>query len=222
MNVIAAVGMAAVEASAFSVFMVGDSHVCSKIYPETVEEMILDADPEIEFGWWGKIGATFETYNESGEYMSHAYDARPEVLIVHLGTNDSYSRQFSKELFLRHVGEFTDHVESHLPDCRVVFITPFYNKLKDGSVNHNTRHCADALLEFVKERRNTFVVDNNADYGMHFLNHASTLMRHDHVHLTVEGYRELGEQVGEALVDNSELWMIEEPPYLGELTDRND
>lgn len=208
---------AALELCAWNVYMAGDSHVCSKIYPNTVEKILCREEPDVRFGYEGKIGAGFYTYNESPHLMQEIYDARPDILIVHLGTNDSFSRRFDRKKFLRDVQTFHDGVAKRLPECRFVFVTPFYNHIKgNAKPNRSTRACADALLEFARGNANVYVVDNNATHGMYFLKHRAELMRRDCVHLTEKGYEVLGEQVGNAIADIEDLWIIEEPPYLGD------
>lgn len=207
----------AIEAMAWNVFMAGDSHVCSKIYPQGVEKIISEAEPDIRFSYFGKIGAGFYTYNETPRYMEEIYDAQPEILIVHLGTNDSYTRNFNRKEFLHNVNTFYENVCSCLPECKIVFVTPFYNKLHGSkAINRNTRRCADALVDFSSSHSNTYVVDNNATHGKEFLNRRGELMRNDCVHLTEKGYELLARQVGSALVEMEDLWIIEEPPYLGD------
>lgn len=192
---------------AFNVFMVGDSHVSSRIYPERVGDILVDADPEINFSYWGKAGASFESYNGSPEFMQKIFVANPDILIVHLGTNDSYTFNFNRQKFLSMVGEFYEKIRNRLSQCKIVFVTPFFNKIKGKSdINRNTRVCADAILEFSNERPGTFVIDNNASHGMFFLNNAPKLINRDNVHLTVEGYQALGDQVGQALIDIDDLW----------------
>lgn len=197
--------------------MAGDSHVCSKIYPRGVERILCEEEPDINFSWTGKIGAGFYTYIDSPSLMEEIYASEPDILIVHLGTNDSYTKRFNRVEFLRNVETFYKDVTNRFPQCKIAFVTPFYNRLKGSSkANRSTRRCADALLDFSAGHRNTYVIDNNADFGMHFLNHHGELMRHDCVHLTERGYAELAEQVGNALAATEDLWIIEEPPYLGE------
>lgn len=205
----------AFSAFSWNVFMVGDSHVCSRIYPESVERIICAHHPDVNFSFWGKIGAGFYTYNESPQMMDHIYEAEPDILIVHLGTNDSFTKRFVKKNFLKDVKLFFSNVRAHLPECKIVFVTPFFNILKGSKTpNRNTRACADALLSFTEDKFNTYVVDNNAQYGKHFLDNRADLMRHDCVHLTEKGYEELGNQVGHALLEMEDLWLIGEPPYL--------
>lgn len=197
----------AVAAFPFKVFMVGDSHVSSRIYPEAVGDILVDADPEIDFDYWGKAGAGFYTFNESPAMMSHVYNAGADLLVVHLGTNDSYTRRFDKAKFLQDLSTFYSNVSAHCPGVPVVFVTPFFNKIKGSKeVNANTRVCAEAIREFAAGRDGIYVVDNNATHGMHFLNGGRELINRDNVHLTVEGYRELASQVGQALIDMDPLW----------------
>lgn len=209
--------MSVIEASAWNVFMAGDSHVCSKIYPRGVEAILEREEPDISFSYYGKIGAGFYTYIESRAMMDEIYEANPDILIVHLGTNDSFTRNFNRKEFLRNVGIFHGDVEKRFPECKIVYITPFYNRLKGSSKpNRNTRRCADALLDFAASHSNAYVVDNNATHGMYFLDHKESLMRHDCIHLSEKGYEVLAEQVGDALAEMEDLWIIEERPYLGE------
>lgn len=205
----------AVEAGAWNVFMAGDSHVCSKIYPLGVEKILCEEEADINFSYYGKIGAAFYTYIESSSMMNEIYEASPEILIVHLGTNDSYTKRFDRRRFLDNVTVFYNDVASRFPECRIVFVTPFYNRLKGSKkVNRSARRCADALLDFAADHRNTFVVDNNAEHGMYFLDHSAQMMRHDYVHLTEKGYEVLAEQVGNALAEMEDLWIIGELPYI--------
>ena len=201
-------------ASAQKIYMIGDSHVAGKIYPRRVGEVLNERVSGIEFDFWGKNGATFNTFNESPQFMQRIYDADPDILIVHLGTNDSYTTEFREDRFERNLEEFYNNVSEHLPHCQIVFVTPFYNKVKEKGtrnwvVNESTRRCADALLQFAADHPNCHVADNNADHGMEFLD-GDGLIRNDYVHLSVDGYRILGEQVARELLEIPEIWYGDE------------
>lgn len=211
--------------------MTGDSHVSGKIYPREVGRILEEAKPSVIFNTWGKGGAGFYTFNDTPAYMDSIYNADPDILIVHLGTNDSYARSFNEERFVNNMTTFYNNVHSRLPNCKIVFVSPFYNKNRQKGtttnytvknkkgksvqkskkipgawqVNHNTRLCSDAILNFVKDHPNTFIVDNNAEHGMEFLE-GDNLIREDYVHLTIAGYELLGQQVAESLLNIPELW----------------
>ena len=199
------------------VYMTGDSHVTSKIYPNTVEGVLEKVYPDIDFKFWGKVGAKFSSFNETPSYMDSIYNAEPDILIVHLGTNDSYG-DFQNEKFEKELSIFFNDVRKNLPKCKIVFVTPFYNKLKSRKqvkgkkkrqtiyiLNEGTRKCSQVILDFAKDKRDVFVIDNNSDAGKIFLS-SPQLIRPDNVHLTVEGYQILGEQIGAKLLDLKGLW----------------
>lgn len=201
---------------AFNIFMTGDSHICSKIYPETVGDILVEADPEINFSYWGKVGARFDTFNDNPDFMEKIYEAEPDILIVNLGGNDSYSKEFNKERFLKYLTTFYNNVLDHFPNCKIVFVTPCYNFFKDKTLNENPRLCADAYLEFEETHPNVYVIDHNATHGMYFIDGGEELIRSDGVHYTAKGYEEMGEQIGSALLEIEDLWWIEEPAYMGD------
>ena len=196
------------QAFALNVFMAGDSHVCSKIYPKGVGRILREKNPDVDFSFYGKIGAGFYTYNESPAAMEEIFKAAPDVLIVHLGTNDSFTPRFDKAKFKSDLSAFYKAVKGRLPECRVVFVTPFFNKLKarKKAVNRSTRLCADAMLEFARDKEGVYVVDHNAAHGMHFLKNVGRLMRRDCVHLTEQGYEVLASQVGAAIAGIEGIW----------------
>lgn len=193
------------------VFMTGDSHVNSKIYPLKVEEILRSGHPDIDFNWWAKNGICFYSYKFNPEYYDSIFSFRPDILIVHLGTNGAYDTNFTRASFRQEIKAFYDALTDSLPDVKVVFVTPFTNKRrkykKKGNwrVNYKNRYVAEELSTFVSLHPNTYLIDNNAEAGMMFLK-SKGLIRRDNVHLTEAGYNLLGEQVGTDLLKIESLW----------------
>lgn len=206
--------------SAYSqkIFITGDSHVAAKVYPETVKSIVEQARPTAEVSFWGKGSAGFYTFNETPAYMDSIYTAAPDILIVHLGTNGCYNVPLDAEKTYADIETFHHNVSDTLPDCKIVFVTPFYNKNReiistDGDapeygpwkINEKTRACADLIVDFANSRPGVFVIDNNADAGTAFFDEEG-LIRQDNIHLTPEGYALLGRQVADKLLEIEELW----------------
>ncbi len=204
----------AVAASARSVMMIGDSHVAGKSYPRTVDSLLSAAVDSCEFCFFGINGASFATFCKP-ENLDTIYRRQPDVLLVHLGTNDSYGRTFNPDTFLDNMAQFYSLVHDSVPEVKMVFITPFVNKQKRSvrtkrkkkrrryttvwNINENTRKCADAMVSFVHDHPDdTDIINHNADHGMDFLNNG--LISRDFVHLTVPGYVMLASQVTEELL----------------------
>lgn len=199
------------------IFMTGDSHVFSKIYPQKIEEIFRTEHPEIEFSWWAKNGICFYSFNSHPEYFDSIFAFRPDILIVHLGTNGAYANNFSREAFRHEMENFYSVLVDSLPEVKVVFVTPFTNKRrkyrKKGKwyVNNNNRAASDEIISFVNEHPSTYFIDNNAEAGTKFLE-SRTLTRPDNVHLTALGYNILGEEVGAQLLKLDNLWIKPDLP----------
>lgn len=193
------------------VFMTGDSHVFAKVYPEKVESILKEKHENVVFSYWAKNGICFYSFNSTPEYYDSIFNFRPEILIVHLGTNGAYANNFTRKDFRREMETFYATLTDTLPDVKVVFVTPFTNKkqkyYKRGKwlVNKKNRDVADEIISFVEAHPNTFVIDNNKEAGMKFIN-SKILIRPDNVHLTEQGYTVLGESVGNHILELEELW----------------
>lgn len=200
------------------IFLTGDSHVSGKVYPRQVKKIIEAAKPSARVKFWGKGGAGFYTFNETPAFMDSIYNASPDILVVHLGTNGCYNVSLDAEKTRKDIETFYTNVRARLPECKIVFVTPFYNKNRDvisddgttksygpWKVNRKTRQCSDIIVEFANAHPNTYVIDNNADAGTVFLDKKG-LIRQDNIHLTAKGYELLGRQVADKLLKNPALW----------------
>ena len=154
--------------------MIGDSHVAGKIYPQTVDSILKFNRVECDFHFRGINGATLSTFCKN-ENIDSIIACHPDIIIVHLGTNDSYSRNFNKEQFRRNLTHFYDGIHANLPSVQFVFITPFVNKLKRYNrrkkqyireINRNTVLCAEEIDHFCGEHLDTWCINHNALHGM--------------------------------------------------------
>lgn len=193
------------------IFMTGDSHVFAKTYPEKLEEILRQNHPDLEFSQWSKNGICFYSFDSNPEYYDSIFAFRPEILIVHLGTNGAYDNNFTRAAFREEMEKFYSCLTDTLPDVKVVFVTPFTNKKrKNGKkgkwlVNNKNRAVADEIIAFTEDHPATFVIDNNADAGTMYLK-TPGLIRPDNVHLTPEGYSVLASQVGSRILLIDPLW----------------
>ena len=193
--------------SAQNIYMMGDSHVGSKVYPNKVEEMIRSKYPDIKFTYWFKNGLFFSNFSSNPNYYSKISDFKTDILVLNMGTNEAYTEKFSPENFRKHLSSFYEGLIKRMPYIKVVFVTPFTNKLKvkgKFKVNENNSLASDEILSFVADHPDTYAIDINEEAGTSFID-TPGLIR-DNVHLTLEGYRILGERVGEDLLDIPELW----------------
>lgn len=96
--------------AAIKVYMLGDSHVAGNIYPKEISNILTKGNSNISFSYSGKNGACFDTYNNSSSLLQQALNYQPNILIVHLGTNDSYTAKFDAKTFTSNVTTFYNKV----------------------------------------------------------------------------------------------------------------
>lgn len=206
-----AIILPAVTAKAQKIFMTGDSHVFAKVYPHTVEEVLRQEHPDIDFSYWAKNGICFYSFNSNPEYYDSIFAFRPDILIVHLGTNGAYDNNFTRPAFRAEMENFYATLTDTLPQVKTVFVTPFTNKKRKNKkkgrwhVNNKNRDVADEIIAFVADHPGTYVIDNNKEAGMSFLK-SPGLIRPDNVHLTEEGYKVLGNNIGAHILEIQEIW----------------
>lgn len=186
-----------------NIYMIGDSHVGSKLYPKKIEEVIAKKYPDIKFGYTWKNGLRFSTYSTTSDIVRAVKNFKPDILIVNLGTNEAYTDRFSATKLQKGIEAFYTAVKAKFPDIKIVFITPYTNKLKlkdSVKVNETNRAAADEIVKFVKSHpEDTYVVDVNKIVGTKYID--SPKLIRDGVHLTVEGYKDLGQIVGQSMLE---------------------
>lgn len=154
------------------------------------------------------------------------------MLIVSLGTNDSYTRNFSSETLRASIEAFTLKIKEILPNTKIILTTPPACYLRDSrsqivgytkarrrhkrkpiystttvfAFNNNTRVAANTIKYFGQANA-VPVIDLHASIGTkpqaeEWLKNG--LMGSDHVHFTELGYAKHGEIIASALISGIE------------------
>lgn len=194
---------AVLSASARRVLMVGDSHVALNTYPKELKAILHDECPDVEFDYFGVGGAGFYTYVNKPALMKRIYDKKPEVLVVALGSNDCNNTQYMASRSLKFITRFYDALKSNLPDCKVVFVSPFFFKTnvvngKGKEINPNVPAMTGVICDFADAHDDTYAIDLLTDYGMYFLD--NDLLLKDLIHLNKSGYISLANLVADGLL----------------------
>lgn len=209
------------------VLHIGDSHI-NRGYTSRPIEQALRAKygANVAFAYNGINGSTYASWtNESN--LRQIQEQAPDLLIVSLGTNDSYTHNFSAESFRASMDLFLDKVQALLPDVKIILTTPpacylrssrsrvvgykgkgrrrkaIYSSSTSYNFNSNTRIAVNTIKYFGKAE-GLPVIDLNAVIGTkaqceEWLRNG--LMHSDHVHYTELGYARQGEAIAKALVE---------------------
>ena len=152
----------------------------------------------------GVNGARVASYLKCERFATQLTALRPDLVIVSLGTNDSYMPRFDNAAFAAQLEKMVAEIRSAQPDCAILLTTPGNNKLSRRP-NQNAVICAETIRREAK-RLNCSVWDFNAimgEPGKIGLWCDSGLISSDYVHLTRSGYKFQAHLLIEALLSGS-------------------
>ena len=205
-----ALALTALNPSADSVRIahIGDSHERGHVFPNRTAELMQAAFPRLSYRHYGINGATCVTFSND-DHLDVIAALRPDLLILSLGTNESYTGRYSASVHEQQLKELVLLLRRRLPDVPILLTTPpgSYNAVGRGRrrsyrVNPRTELAARAITQFADENGlavwDLFRVFGGARYAcLNWKN--ARLMRPDHVHYLPEGYAIQGEWLFAAL-----------------------
>lgn len=148
----------------------------------------------------GNNGSMFVNYTDP-DYICQLAMLKPSLLIVSLGTNETFGKNFSAAVFAKQIRDFLVLVREHLPETAILLTTPpeCYRTTRvkrklTYTRNTNTELAARAIVGVAAEEGiacwDLFAATGGKNsYKNWFSNH---LMGKDRIHFTKEGYQQQG------------------------------
>ena len=188
--------------------------------------VLTNGRPGILYHAIGRNGATYVSYTND-DFVRQLALLKPRILIITLGTNESFGNRFSPSDFIARVDRFVRLVRKYMPSTTIILSTPAENYLPTRTVvtrrvkgkrgrkrrvvrtvtrgyvrNEHVGEASQAILNYAR-REGLACFDL---YGM--TGGAGScekwqgegLFSHDRVHYSVAGYREQGRLLYKALV----------------------
>lgn len=158
----------------------------------------------------GVNGAMFQNYTDE-EYVRQLALLNPSLLIVSLGTNETFGRRFTSTEFKGQIEDFLSLVRKYMPETTLLLTTPpecykrtYVKKKRIYVRNENTQRAAKAIVEVA--RRNgiacwdLFSATGGKNSCVKW--QKAKLMGRDRIHFTKEGYQEQGSLLYRALMQS--------------------
>ena len=119
--------------------------------------MLTNSSPGVLYHSIGVNGAKFKDYT-SREYVRQLSLLKPSLLIISLGTNESFGRNFSKTEFETQVDSFVRLVHEEIPGVTLLITTPvesykhvYRNKKRYYERNINVAKVTDVITTYAKK-----------------------------------------------------------------------
>lgn len=168
----------------------------------TLQGLALTTGKGVEYDVAGINGARVSTYLRYDNLKPQLELLAPDLVIVSLGTNDSYGQRFDSERFESQLEKMICIIRDASPKCTILLTTPGNNKINGELHNQNVHICARSICR-TAERLKCSVWDFNSIMGDDDntdLWREANLLRSDFLHLTSKGYELQARMLFNALI----------------------
>lgn len=158
----------------------------------------------------GVNGAMFVNYTEDA-YLRQLAQLKPSLLIISLGTNETFGRRFTTAEFTAQIKDFITRVKQQMPHTAILLTTPpecykrvRVNKQRTYVRNENTQRAAKAIVDFARKEGvacwDLFTAAGGKNSSRKW--QEAGLLARDRVHFTKEGYQQQGTLLFQALMQS--------------------
>lgn len=211
----------------WNILHLGDSHIKSGHASRPIrDELESKYGDKVNFTHYGVNGASFVSFTKPNN-ISNIVSKAPDIIIISLGTNDSYSNRFNAENFRGEIQRFIKTLQQSRPNVRLIFTTPpasylrqanrslvghrgkgrrrrpIYSSTTSYTFNRHTLSASDVIKSVAKAHGYAFVDLNSAigkvDQAEEWIDYG--LMSKDRVHYTTEGYKAHGTYIASQVVE---------------------
>lgn len=171
---------------------------------------LTNGGPGILYHSIGVNGAMYVNYTDEA-YVRQLALLKPSLLIISMGTNETFGRRFRLDEFSGQIESFLALVKKELPNTAILLTTPpecykrvRVNKQRTYVRNENTERAAQAIREVAEKEHiacwDLFATTGGKNSCRKW--HSSRLMGRDRLHFTKEGYQEQGTLLFRALMQS--------------------
>jgi len=150
----------------------------------------------------GISGASFVSFLKCNILGKQLSVIKPDLVIISIGTNDTYVKNFNPERYRRHYLQFVEIIKKTVPNVAILMTVPndcYFHKREPLKY---TQDAENVILKLAKEQNcgvwNLYKI--MGAYNSSYLWHKDKLMQNDLIHFTKKGYIIKGELMFDALL----------------------
>lgn len=209
-----------------TVLHLGDSHLSGGYFTRSMSaKLAAQYGDKVRFERIGVPGASYFSFSQNKDkYLQQIKAVQPDLVIVSLGTNDSYTFQFSEDKMRGNMEIFFNMLREALDDVPFILTTPPPSYLRrsvkvagskgKGSKRRRNRYKTTYHFNDNTEKASRLIRSYTLEHGMACFDLSSAiggetetrqwlrsgLMHADHIHYTIGGYTRHGGLVADALL----------------------
>ena len=151
---------------------------------------LINDNPGIEYTTIGVNGASFAFYNRCAYFEKQLMLYKPDLFIISVGTNDTYTLHFDAEQYERYYEQLIQSIQKANPECAILLTVPNDSYYKKQFANPNTKVAAKVIYQLAK-KYHMAVWDFYEIMGGYVSSqkwYDNKLMPKDRIHFTRKGY----------------------------------
>lgn len=178
---------------------------------------LTNGQPGILYHSIGVNGAMYVNYTRS-KYVQQLATLKPQLLIISLGTNESFGRHFYEKEFAGQVTAFLDLVRKYMPNTSILLTSPAecYKRIRDKHrrrvyvCNANTEKVNHALQTVAKEENTAYwnLFEATGGKGSCSDWYKEGLMARRRIHFQEEGYQIQGYLLYQAIINSYKSYKL--------------
>jgi lysophospholipase L1-like esterase len=156
--------------------------------------------PGILYDTVGVNGATYSDYYKEF-FIQQAVLLNPDLIIISLGTNESFSKKFDVKEFISNVDRLTSTFKKELPATNIILTVP-PDSLRDRRKNWNIPAIRSAMISYCKNNDLAYwdLFSVMGGTGSILKWQTNKLASKDHIHFLTRGYELQGKLFFDALI----------------------
>lgn len=198
---------------------------------EEIQVIHVGGDPEVfgVFGEYTDLGVVLDTVGINGartatplawepeQYIAQVQARKPDLLVLAFGTNEVFD-QTRPDLYIEHNTRLVELIRKARPQMPCWIVGPPDSSTKEGTskarVSEVTRAQAEAADKLGCAFTSAFQLMGGEGSFHRWAREKPAKARGDRVHLTIAGYRELGEMLAQSLIGGLPLDQVQQtlPP----------
>ena len=151
---------------------------------------LMNDRPGIEYTTIGVNGASFKFYNRSAFFKEQLLMYQPDLFIISIGTNDTYTKNFNVERFKNYYEKMMLEVLESNPEAAILLTVPNDSYYKRKYANPNTKKAQQVIHQLAQQYKMAVwdFYDIMGGYGASQKWYLNKLMPKDRIHFTKKGY----------------------------------
>ena len=163
---------------------------------------LLNDNRGVEYTSIGVNGASFAFYSRCQYFEEQLLLYRPDLFIISVGTNDTYTTDFKPEAYKAYYEGFIQLIQRANPNCAILLTVPNDSYYKRRYANPNTKLAAQVIDELAQKYKMAVwdFYEIMGGLGSSQRWYRNKLMPKDRIHFTSKGYHIKSDLLLQALV----------------------